>query len=204
MSEELVFNIPNIKVVGEVTPLPSSFDNLKLVPYDDPILREPMPRFDFNNPPFDPAEFAVALVKVMRDNSGLGLSANQVGVRVSCFALVGDPNLVCYNPHIIGYGEEEVIMEEGCLSYPQLFMKIKRKKNVKMRFALPNGEVVTRVFAGLTARIAQHEYSHCVGKIPLGETSKINIIQGIDRARRDYKRNYYLKYLLNEVVEDGK
>lgn len=197
MTEELVFKIPEIKLVGETTPLPSSFNDLKLVPYDDPILRTPMPRFDFNNPPFDPSEFAVALVKVMRDNNGLGLSANQVGVRVSCFALVGDPNLVCYNPFIVGTGDEEVILEEGCLSYPNLFVKVKRKKNVKLRFTMPNGETTTRVFSGLTARVVLHEYDHIMGKIPLGAAQKFNILQAINRTRKDFGINYRLKFLLN-------
>ena len=147
-NNETSFKINQIEGVKEV-PL-VDFSELKLVGSYDPILKEKMPPFDFKNPEFDPISFAHALVKIMIDSNGLGLSANQVGIRTRCFAILGEPNLVCYNPYIIGYGEEEVSMEEGCLSYPNLYVKIKRKKNVKVRFTMPNGETVTKTFADLS------------------------------------------------------
>lgn len=172
--------------------------NLKLVKSDDPILKDVMPSFDFKIPSFDPIEFAKSLVKVMIDNNGLGLSANQVGIKARVFAMLGEPNLVCYNPTILGRGEEEDYLEEGCLSFPGLYVKIRRWKSIKTRFTMPNGEVVNKTFGGLSARIFQHELSHLNGIVPLGETNKFSIIQSIEKCRKKSKMNYYLKNLLNK------
>ena len=53
---------------------------MKLVSHDDPILTRVCENFNFNDPPFDPLEFAQELVKHMYDWNGIGLAANQVGI----------------------------------------------------------------------------------------------------------------------------
>lgn len=137
---------------------------MQLVKSDDPILTTPCQPFDFLNPPFDPIEFAKELVAFMYENNGIGLAANQVGVPYRVFAMRGQPeNLVCYNPKIIMPGAEEVTLEEGCLSYPGLLVKVKRPQHIRVRFHLPNGDTDTRQFTGLTARIFQHELDHLDG-----------------------------------------
>lgn len=151
------FDVPILKKID--------INNLEFVKTFDPILKEKMPEFDFANPLVDPIEFAKSLVKKMVDSNGLGLAANQVGVRTRCFAMAGTPNIVCYNPILIGHGEEEDSLEEGCLSYPNLFIKVKRKKSIKVRYTQPNGETVTHTYAGLTARVFLHEFDHINGRI---------------------------------------
>ena len=121
--------------------------------------------FDFNNPPFDPEEFAVEIVKLMRDNEGIGLAANQLGVPYRIFALRSDPNKVLFNPRIVMYSDEEEYMEEGCLSFPGVVCKIKRPKNIRIRYMQANQETKTDMFSGLTSRICQHEMDHLDGII---------------------------------------
>lgn len=173
--------------------------NLKLVSSFDPILKEIIPPFTFKLQPVDPIELANVLVKIMKEHNGLGLSANQVGLRIRCFAMVAEPNYVCFNPIIVGHGDDVEKMEEGCLSYKNLYVPIKRWKSIKVRFTMPNGDVTTKVFAGLTARVFQHEFSHLNGIVPLGEASNMEIIRAIDIARKKFKTNYYLKYIRNET-----
>lgn len=128
------------------------------------LLEECKP-FDFANPPFDPIEFAQELVKFMHEHNALGVAANQVGVPYCVFAMRGMPeNFVCFNPRIVDQSEETVVLEEGCLSYPGLLIKIKRPKHIKVRFNAPNGETLTKKFTGMTARVFQHEYEHLEGK----------------------------------------
>ena len=140
--------------------------------------------FDFAAPQLDPIELAQSLVRTMIDNRGLGLAANQVGVRLRVFAMFTQPeNIVAFNPRIVDVGEEEVAMDEGCLSYPGMLMKIKRPKNIKVRFQLPNGETRTERFTGMTARVFLHELKHLDGEpFWLGE-SRLHF----DRARRGYR-----------------
>ena len=65
----------------------------------------------------------------MIHHNGIGISANQIGIWERAFAMVRDLEnnevMVCFNPRIIKSYSEEVEMEEGCLSYPELFLKLK-------------------------------------------------------------------------------
>lgn len=139
--------------------------------------------FDFQNPPFEPIEFAQELTKFMYDKNGLGVAANQVGVPYRVFAMRGLPeNFVCYNPKVIVFSKEQVILEEGCLSYPGLLVKVKRPATVKVRFNTPNGDVLTKTFIGLSARIFQHEIDHLDG------------IKFFDRANRFHRDQAFKKW----------
>ena len=131
---------------------------MNLVKHDDPILTRVCENFDFSNPPFDPIEFAKDLVKHMYDWNGIGLAANQVGVPYRIFAMRGVPeNFVCFNPRVVDSTSEQIALEEGCLSYPGLIVKVKRPKSIKVRFNMANGDTRTDTFTGMTARTFLHE-----------------------------------------------
>ena len=117
----------------------------------------------------------------MYEKNGIGLAANQVGLPYRAFAMRGHPqNFVCFNPRIVQPSEQEVILEEGCLTYPGLLVKIKRPQHVRVRFTMANGETRTDTFTGMTARIFQHELDH------------LNGIKFFDRANR-YHRDQAMK-----------
>ena len=163
---------------------------LSLVKSDDPILREEMPLFDFANPPCDPIELAKNLTETMLANNGLGLSANQVGLRYRVFAISCNPVYVCFNPRIVDQTNSNVIlMDEGCLSFPNLFLKIKRPRTIKVRFTKPNGDTETIKFDGITARCFLHELDHLNGIV---FTSKAN----------SYHLEKAMKY--KKMIERGK
>lgn len=131
---------------------------------DDRYLLEECEDFDFADPPFDPIQFSQTLIKFMYEKNGLGLAANQVGVPYRIFAMRGSPeNFVCYNPKILQTSQKQLVLDEGCLSYPNLIVKIKRPENIRVRFSTPNGDTITRQFTGMTARVFQHEYDHLSG-----------------------------------------
>ena len=196
---EFVYKIPESEVlIPNANPLATTpLDNLSLVAPSEEILRTSLLPFDFKEPPVNPVELAHRMVRYMRDHNGLGLSANQLGLPFRAFAMVSEPNFVCFNPFLVGHGEEEEGLEEGCLTYPGLFVKVKRWKSIKVRFTMPNGEVVNKTFAGMTARIFQHELDHLNGEIPLGKTSRITLQTALEKARKKYRKNYRLKDLLN-------
>ncbi|MFK5283898.1 peptide deformylase, partial [Lacticaseibacillus paracasei] len=70
---------------------------LELVPSTDPILSEIMPKFDFDKPPINPEQLAVDLAETMIANKGLGLSANQVGLRHRALVITGSPIIAIFN-----------------------------------------------------------------------------------------------------------
>lgn len=164
--------------------------NLKLVPPNDPILTKPCDVFDFGNPPIDPIEFAKDLIKTMYDSNGIGLSANQVGIPYRVFAMRGAPeNFVCFNPKLVQPSEMEVILEEGCLTYQGLLVKIKRPQHIRVRFTTPNGETLTKQFTGMTARTFQHELDHLDGIIFYNRANRYHR----DQALRKWKNHKEVK-----------
>ena len=80
-------------------------------------------------------------------------------------------------------GEEEY--QEGCISYPGLFLKVKRSKSIKVRFTDMYGLTKEQRFDGLTARIFQHELDHLNGVLFTSKVSKTSL----DRARDKVKKN---------------
>jgi peptide deformylase len=138
---------------------------LKLIPENSPMLLQPCQDFDFDNPPYDPKELAESLYTCMTKNDGLGISANQVGVPYRVFSMRSEPPLTLFNPRIVDVSENEVSMKEGCLSYPLLYLNVKRPDRVRIRFQNESGETVTETFIGMTARVALHEYDHMEGKV---------------------------------------
>lgn len=136
---------------------------MQLVEPSNSLLRTELQPFDFANPPIDTAQLSMDLAKFMMDNNGIGLAANQVGLPYRVFVMRGTPILACFNPRIVDYSQEEIYLEEGCLTYPGLYVKIKRPKKIKCRYTMPNGETITQVFDGMTARVFQHELDHLNG-----------------------------------------
>jgi peptide deformylase len=135
----------------------------ELIDCNDPLLKQEMEPFDFSNPPVNPLDLVTDLAETMLANNGIGLSANQCGLPYRVFVMLGQELIPCFNPRIVDMSQETIVLEEGCLSYPDLFVKVKRPRRIKVRFADPNGQVRTEIFDGMTARVFQHELDHLNG-----------------------------------------
>lgn len=163
MSELIKFNTEEMAAKGQTssTYRPHIFD---LVPETDPILKEVMPEFDFTNPPVNANEFASTLVETCKNYKGYGLSANQCGFRYRVFVMGAEDNYVAFfNPSIVLKSKKEVHMEEGCLSFPYLGLKITRPEEVAVTYQDFNGEWKQANFSGISARCFQHELEHLNG-----------------------------------------
>ena len=147
-----------------------------------PILRLPCVEFDFSNPPCDPIELANDLNETMVANDGLGLSANQVGLDYRVFVIRASDNkpTALFNPKIIATSEKLIPLKEGCLSFPLLYLNIKRPEWVRIRYTNQHGETKTDRFMGITCRVILHEYDHMEGKVFTQAASKFEA----DRALR--------------------
>ena len=107
------------------------------------------------------------LIDNMIHHEGIGISANQIGIWERAFAMVRDLEnnevMVCFNPRIIKSYSEEVEMEEGCLSYPELFLKIKRPDKIVVKYEDEHKKTHKLKLQGLASRVFQHEYDHMEG-----------------------------------------
>lgn len=118
--------------------------------------------------------FVRNMVETMRESEGIGLAAPQVGElkRVIVVHPIRDRSLKAraetnpqtfINPKIIRKSKEAEIDEEGCLSFPGLFLKIKRAKKVLVEALNQEGKKIQIKAEGLPARVFQHEIDHLDG-----------------------------------------
>ena len=160
---------------------------LNVVSHTDPILRRKMEPFDFTNPPTDPIQLAKDLTETMISQNGLGLAANQVGLPYRVFVLTGEQVYACFNPKIVSASPEQVYINEGCLSYPGMVVKIKRPQSIRVRFTMPNGATETMKFEGLTARCFQHEMDHLDGIVHLSRATLYHRQQAV-KAQKAFQK----------------
>ena len=159
---------------------------------DNKLLNIPTTPFDFENPPVDPTILVEQLVTLMIESKGVGLSANQVGLPYRVFVM-GNPGdkesiIPVFNPSIINYSEETEYSEEGCLSFPGLFVPIKRSKDIRVRMATVDGEIDTAKFTGYTAKLFQHEYDHMEGTDFTQKVSRLKIDRAMKKLNKTVKR----------------
>jgi len=140
--------------------------------YPNPILRKKSEELEEITPEIK--ELVLAMTEIMEKNQGVGLAAPQVGElkRVIVVHPIKERSLeeksekrpqIFINPEIIKKTKETEIDEEGCLSFPELFLKIKRAKEVEIEALNLNGEKIQIKAEGLPARIFQHEIDHLDG-----------------------------------------
>ena len=139
---------------------------LSLVTPSDPILHtkvEPL-KFPLNRDEIDIDQVIQDMFETMYNFKGIGLSANQVGLPYRMFVMgTPDIEMVFLNPRIVSVDGEEVVAEEGCLSYPGMFIKVKRPSEVVIRSTNTSGETKTQTYTGMTARVVLHEMDHLDG-----------------------------------------
>lgn len=135
----------------------------ELVDYKQEILKQPCEEFDFSQPQMPIEELVADLAETMISNKGLGLSANQIGYPYRAFVINSSEIIAVFNPKIVDVSDETTTLDEGCLSIPGFYVKVKRPKKIRVRYTQPNGELVTKTFEGMTAKIFMHEYDHLEG-----------------------------------------
>lgn len=139
-----------------------------IVLYGEPVLREkgkPVEKIDRET-----KDLVADMIATLKNAKGLGLAAPQVGAAVRIFIIdlsaieLTESVRVFINPQIIETSGE-VLMEEGCLSFPGIYQKIVRPETVKIRATEPNGKEFTLRASGMLARAILHEYDHLEGKL---------------------------------------
>lgn len=159
---------------------------MNLLHYSDSNLYNKCEQFNFQDPPFDPFEFAQDLVKLMYEQNAISIAAPQVGVRYRVFAMRGTPeNFVCFNPRIVMPSVETVKLEETSITTPGLIVKVTRPQHVKVRFATPNGQVRTETFTGMTARAFQQSCQYLDGLPFWSGVSRLEMQFALKRAQKN-------------------
>jgi peptide deformylase len=128
------------------------------------------------------------MLETMYDAPGIGLAATQVNVHkrilVADVSEERDSPRIFINPQILeAVGEEE--MEEGCLSVPGFYEKVRRAESVKVRALDPDGRPFEEQLEGLLAVCVQHEIDHLDGKLFVDYLSSLKR----DRIRKKLEKH---------------
>ena len=84
--------------------------------------------------------------------------------------------------------KEEILIDEGCLTYPGVWLKVKRPIAIKVEFEDEKGEKHEREFQGLTSRIFQHEYDHMQGTDFTQKVSRLKIERAMKKLNKTVKK----------------
>jgi peptide deformylase len=133
------------------------------------------------------------LIETMEHYNGIGLSANQCGVMERVFVMYSDVKereiIACFNPKIVTESDEEIFMDEGCLTYPGLWLKVKRPDGIEVTYEDKNGEKQEKAMFGLEGRIFQHEYDHMIGTNFTKKVSKLRLDMARKRQKKQAKKS---------------
>ncbi len=189
-SDDRTREVPSIVTDDELT-----LRKFQLLPEEHPILKkEPLPWIFGENP--DPQRMRLIMLENMVAHNGLGLSANQIGMPVKVFSMyvTNEEGIVCFNPKITRESNEKVIMKEGCLSFPELYLNISRPQMIEATYQNADGDEINVHLEDLAARIFHHEMDHMIGTTFLDRVSKVRL----QSARKKQK------ILLRKRKRDGR
>ena len=138
----------------------------RVLKFPDPILREPT----FEVPAIDASVRALVadMAETMYSKNGAGLAAIQVGSPLRIFIVEAhaagrgeaDPPVVFINPKVVWLSDDTETVDEGCLSFPGVYVPVKRSLRARTVALDLDGNEFTAEGVGLYARAMQHEIDH--------------------------------------------
>jgi len=130
------------------------------------------------------------MIDFMISAKGIGLAANQIGMTKQVF-VIGSNNIpgfplpfAVFNPKIINVSEELALDQEGCLSYPDLWLSIKRPTKIQVEYQNSKGDIIEAEMDGLVSRCFQHEFDHLNGICFVDKVSQMKLNLAMKRIRK--------------------
>jgi len=137
---------------------------LKVFDENHPMLSVPIPEYKEAIPNPSMKNLVARLKMTMKLYNGIGLSANQCGIFQRVFVIGTEHfQIACINPKVVAKSEELSRENEGCLSFPGMFMKVERPTWVDAEFYDETGAFKQIRLEGLTAKCYLHELDHMNG-----------------------------------------
>ena len=176
---------------------PKSFQ-YELLPPQDPRVRQPVAPFkDEMLEEYglkSRQELMDGMFALMHKYGGIGLSAIQIGLPFNMF-VAGDHEsiekglkIAAFNPVIIQTSSEDVLMKEGCLTFPFLFVSINRPRKCVMKYEDENRDLKEAHLDGMMSRVCQHEYDHQKGELMVQKVSKLKLDLAYRKAEKEMKK----------------
>ena len=160
----------------------------KFLENTNPLLTIPLTKCSDN---LDRTELKENLIETMKESAGVGLSANQCGVMERAFVMYSDVKkkeiLACFNPKIVSESDETILMDEGCLSWPGLWLQVRRPDGIEATYEDEDGKLHEIALFGLECRIFQHEMDHMEGTNFTKKVSKMRLSRAKKRQQKRKK-----------------
>ena len=150
----------------------------------EPLLYQNLEDYNFNCG-LNPEEIEQSMIAIMNIDHGIGIAANQVGFdrRVIVVKPKGVDPFAMFNPVIVD-SSEDCVDEEGCLSFPNLFIKINRANKVTVKYLDKYNKECTIILTGFDAKCVQHEIDHLDGITFTKRVSKLKLDLALKKQRK--------------------
>lgn len=130
------------------------------------------------------------MIDFMIKNRGIGLAANQIGITKRVFVM-GSENIpgfpkpfALFNPRIIEASKEMIIDQEGCLSYPGLYLNVKRPEWIIAEYQDSQGHTHEIKIDGYLSKCFQHELDHLDGICFVDRVSRMKLQLAMKKLRK--------------------
>jgi peptide deformylase len=159
--------------------------------FPSPLLREQLPEFDFSNPGLDPVQLEKDMIETMLAHDGIGLAANQVGIAARMFVMghrdYPEAAQAFFNPMVVATVDVVEDVEDGCLSFPGIYVNIKRPKKILARWQNSKGEWQESEFDGYNCKCFLHELDHLEGIV---FQDRVSTLKWALAVKKTQKRKY--------------
>jgi peptide deformylase len=138
----------------------------------------------------DAVELESAMIDFMIKNKGIGLAANQIGLTkrvfvMGSYTIPGFPTpFALFNPVILERSQDLVLDQEGCLSYPDLYLSVKRPNWVRVAYQNSKGDTIEAKFTDYLSKCFQHELDHLDGVCFVDKVSKLKLQLAMKKLRK--------------------
>ena len=157
---------------------------MELIKAPNEFLEKQVAPFNFDT--MDADKISKEMIQMMLKYKGVGLASNQVGIDAQIFVMGEENPITVINPMVTEVGTEKIEMEEGCLSFPGLYMKVKRPSVVSVQYLDTKQKECIIKLEGFHARVFLHEYDHLQG---------ITFDQRVSKLRLDMAKKKQQKIL---------
>lgn len=170
---------------------------MQLITFPNDILRESLPEFDFAKPIIDPKELERDMIELMVRSRGIGLSGNQVGVKARVITIfpkdlsLGLGPLAMFNPTLQAASDNQITSMEGCLSFPNMVLPVKRPEKIVADYLDSDGNNCVLYLEGIDAQCFLHELDHLDGICFIDRVSKLKqqmAVKKYNKLRKQYGR----------------
>ena len=163
---------------------------MNLLYYPNEFLAKEVKHVDIKDPKIDLKEIKEKMTDIMLSNGGIGLSANQIGLDAKIF-IMGDTKeniSLIINPKVLQHTQDTVLELEGCLSFPNVYMKIRRPKEILAEYYDESLEQKRTHVKGYGTKVFLHEWDHLHGITFKDRVSNMKWNMALKKAKKLEKK----------------